>query len=103
MFYAFTAVGLTCAYLSKLTSYPAGGGMDISLGPCVLPFVTHQDVPHHPDQLEDHEAGEEGQQMFLFNNAGAGNIGQHHGEPDQQQIGPILTAEEFCVLLWIVP
>lgn len=77
--------------------------MDVSLRSRVLPFVTHQDVPHHPDQLQDHEAGEEGHQVLLFDHAGAGHVGQHHRSPDQQQISPILSAEELRVLFRVVP
>lgn len=64
--------------------------------------VPYQDVPHHPEQLEDHEAGSEGPQILFFNGGVLVCDGKHQRRPDQQQIGPVLPAQELRVLLRIV-
>lgn len=77
--------------------------MDIFLGPRVLLSVPHQDVPQHPDQLEDHEAGDEGQQVLFLDRRAMVRNSQHQRSPDQQHIGPVLAAEDLCVLPRIFP
>lgn len=92
-----------CPAIILLTSYPACGGMDISLSPRVLPSVSHQDVPHHPNQLEDHETGDKGQQVLFLDRGAMVRDGQHQRRTDKQQIGPVLPAEDLCVLPRVVP
>lgn len=77
--------------------------MDILLCPRVFLPVPHQDVPHHPDQLEEHEAGDEGQQVFLLDGGAVVSDGQHQRRSDQQHVGAILAAEELCALPRVVP
>lgn len=85
------------------TSYPASGGIDVPLGPCVVLIVSHQDVPQHPDQLEQHEGGDKSQQVLFLHGGVVVRDGQHQRQSDQQQVGPVLTAEELRVLLRVVP
>lgn len=88
---------------SRRTSYPACGGVHVLLRPRVLLPLPRQDVPHHPDQLEQHEAGDEGQQVFLLDGGAVVRNGQHERRSDQQHVGAVLAAEELGVLPRIVP
>lgn len=79
-----TAIHLLFYTFIALTSYPTCGGMDISLSPRVLLSVPHQDVPHHPHQLEDHEASDKGQQVFFLDRWAMVRDCQHQRRTDKK-------------------
>lgn len=87
----------------KLTSYPACGGVHVLLRPRVLLPLPCQDVPHHPDELQQHDAGDEGQQVFLLDGGAVVRDGQHQRCANQQHVGAVLAAEELGVLPRVVP
>lgn len=92
-----------CSKCHQHTSYPTSGGVDISLSPCVLPSVPHQDVPHHPKELDDYEAGDKREQVLFLDSGPMVRDGQHQRRPDQEHVGAVLTADDLRVLLRVVP
>lgn len=72
--------------------------MDVLLSSCILVSAPHQHVPQHPDELEDHEAGEEGQQVVFLDRWAVVGQGEHERRSNQQQVGPVLSTQELRVL-----
>lgn len=89
--------------MSQRTSYPASGGVDISLSPCVLPCVAHQDVPNHPKELDDYETGDKREQVLFLDSGPVVRDGEHQRRPDQEHVGAVLAAYDLRVLLRVVP
>lgn len=77
--------------------------MRVLLRPRILLPPARHDVPHHPDELQQHEAGDEGQQVFLLDGGAVVRDGQHQRRADQQHVGAVLAAEELGVLARVVP
>lgn len=99
----FSTTGPLTRNPPKRTSYPACGGMHVLLRPRVPLPLPSQDVPHHPDELEQHETGDEGQQVFLLDGGTVVRDGQHQRRSNQQHVGAVLAAEELGVLPRVVP
>lgn len=92
-----------CPKSRKRTSYPATRGVDVSVSPRVLPSVPNQDVPHHPEELHDYEAGDEREKVIFLDSGPMVRNGQHQGCANQEHVGAVLTADDLCVLLRVVP
>lgn len=92
-----------CPKSHKRTSYPTTCGVDVSLSPRVLPSVPHQDVPHHPEELHDYEAGDEREKVIFLDSGPMVRNGQHQRGADQEHVGAVLTADDLRVLLRVAP
>lgn len=87
----------------KRTSYPTSGGVDVSVSARVLPPLPHQDVPHHPKELDDDEAGDEREQVLFLDRGSVVGDGQHQRRPDEEHVGAVLAAQDLRVLPRVVP
>lgn len=85
------------------TSDPAGGRVGVSLRRRIALALQTRHVADHPQQLHEHQRGEEGQHRLLGHGGSLVREREHEGEAHEQQVDAVLRAQHLAILLRVFP
>lgn len=85
------------------TSNPAGGRVRVSLRRRIALALQARHVADHPQQLHEHERGEESQHRLLGHGGSLVREREHEREAHEQQVDAVLRAQHLAVLLRVFP